>query len=104
MEVPPAPLVEEKQLYFSYGKNVIEVSGRTSAKATKRYFINVRKGEMFRVESVSGAVGLDIRHPNGDMIEERMVIWEERVPESGNYQIDVVAPYSEDFTIKISVK
>ncbi|NER37273.1 MAG: serine/threonine protein kinase [Oscillatoria sp. SIO1A7] len=104
VEVPPAPLVEEEQLYFPYGENVIQVSGRISAKATKRYFINVRKGETFRVESISGAVGLDIRYPNGDMIEDRMVIWEERVPESGNYQIDVVAPYSEDFTIKISVK
>lgn len=104
VEVPPAPFVEEKQLYFPYGENVIQVSDRTSAKATKRYFINVRKGEMFRVESISGAVGLDIRYPNGDMIEERMVFWQERVPESGNYQIDVVAPYSEDFTIKISVK
>lgn len=104
VEVPSAPSAEEEQLYFISGENTVRVSGTTSAKRMKRYFVNVRTGQTLRVENISGPVFLDIRDPNGEMIEERMVIWEAPVSQSGNYQIDVVAPYTENFTIKVSVK
>ena len=58
------------------------------------------------VELFSGAVSLDIRDPNGQLIEEaeHVVFWESQVPIGGQYQIDVVAPEPINFVLEIQVR
>ena len=72
----------------------------------KRYLVNVYPGQTLDVEVFSGAVSLDIRDPNGQLIEEaeHVVFWQGQVAMSGQYQIDLVAPEPINFVLEIQVR
>lgn len=70
-----------------------EISGRTSGRQQiKRYLVNVQSGQELSVIVTKGAVTLDIRGPNGQLLEDanRLLSWQTQVRQSGEYQIDVV--------------
>ena len=70
-----------------------EISGRTSGRQQiKRYLVNVQEGQELSVLVTKGAVTLDIRGPNGQLLEDanRLLSWQTQVRQSGEYQIDVV--------------
>ena len=70
-----------------------EISGRTSGRQQiKRYLVNVQSGQELSVIVTKGAVTLDIRGPNGQLLEDanRLLSWQTQVRQGGEYQIDVV--------------
>jgi serine/threonine-protein kinase len=55
---------------------------------------------------LQGAVTLNIRYPDGRPVENAsgVVTWNARIFEGGEYQIDVLADQSTDFTLGLSVQ
>ena len=102
------PTVETESISFDNDQTT-EVSGRTGGRQQiKRYQVNVEEGNQLSVTVTKGAVTLDIRDPNGQLLEDasRLLNWQGQVAKSGEYQIDVVPiPDKEiDFSLEVSVK
>ncbi|WP_199249597.1 serine/threonine-protein kinase [[Phormidium] sp. ETS-05] len=103
---PAAPIPATERLIFPAGQHTIAVSDRTAPQKPKRYLVYVEKGQTLLLSSKSGAIGLDVRYPNGQLIEDAsmMVFWEGTVPISGEYQIDVVSDDAVNYTLEVTVK
>ncbi len=98
-----SPGIEIQRVPVSLGSRT-QMSGRTIGQ-NKRYLVNVTQGQILKVSLVSGAIGLDIRYPNGQLVEDgaMLVQWQGQVPVSGDYQIDVAAGPGINYEIEISV-
>ena len=105
----PTPTVTfEEQAIFNPGRMATQVSGQTKPEQIKRYLLNVQKGQRVSVAVEEGSVTLDIRYPDGQIVENasKLLNWQAQVPHAGNYQIDVLAIQDQksDFTLNISVR
>lgn len=102
----PAPTVEVESISFPPGETAVQVSGTTGPQQIKRYLVNLQEGQQLSVAVDQGAVTLTIRDPNGQPFEDasNLLNWQARVPQTGNYQIDVVANQDQntDFTLNVS--
>lgn len=104
VEVPTA---ETQTISFADGQNKTEVTGRTSKQQVQRYLVNVEEGQQLSVVVTRGAVTLDIRDPDGNVLQNRKSVlnWQGRTQRSGQYQIDVV-PFTNsevDFAVNVGV-
>lgn len=100
----PTPAgVDMQRVQVSEGSN-LQMSGRTTSQP-KRYVVNVNRGQILKVSVVSGAIGLDIRYPNGEIVEDggMLVQWQGQASVSGDYKIDVAAGAGINYEIEISV-
>ncbi|PSM51189.1 serine/threonine protein kinase [Chroococcidiopsis sp. CCALA 051] len=88
VEVPTA---ETETINFAEGQSRTQVSGRTSRQQIQRYLVNLEEGQQLSVIVTRGAVTLDVRDPDGNVLKGRNEFhWQGRVKRSGQYQIDVV--------------
>lgn len=105
---PPANVViDAEPIDFPDGATGTQVfSGQTSPQNIKRYLVNVQEGQILSVRIQSGEATLDIRHPNGQPIENAFGLgeWEAKVDESGEYQIDVKSTKNTKFSVDISIR
>jgi serine/threonine-protein kinase len=99
----PTPGIDIQRVQVSGGSSR-QMSGRTRSQR-KRYVVNVNRGQSLRVSVVSGAIGLDIRYPNGQLVEEGalLVQWQTQVSVPGDYKIDIAAGAGINYEIEISV-
>lgn len=102
------PTGDRESITFPEGQTATQVSGQTNPEQIKSYLVNVQEGQQLSVVVTKGAVTLDIRDPDGQLLEDasNLLTWEGKVPRSGNYQIDVV-PITKnniDFALNISVR
>jgi serine/threonine-protein kinase len=102
---PVEPEIETRRLSFPDGETGVEVSGRASAEVIRRYLVNAQAGQILSAELLEGPVTLNIRYPNGELVEDAsgVVFWQAQLPETGDYQIDVIATQPSDFTLDVSV-
>lgn len=103
VEVPTA---EPQTISFAEGKNRTQVTGLTSKQQIQRYLVNLEEGQQLSVIVTRGAVTLDIRDPEGDVLKGKNKFhWQGRVKRSGQYQIDVVplANNEVDFGVNVGV-
>jgi serine/threonine-protein kinase len=104
VEVPTA---ETQTIRFAGGQNKTQVTGRTSKQQVRRYLVNVKEGQQLSAVVTRGAVTLDIRDPDGNVLQNRKSVlnWQGRAQRSGQYQIDVV-PFTNsevDFAVNVGV-
>lgn len=99
----PTPGIDIQRVQLSGGSSR-QMSGRTTSQP-KRYVVNVNRGQILKVAVVSGAIGLDIRYPNGQLVEDgaMLVQWQGQVSVPGDYKIDVAAAAGINYEIEISV-
>lgn len=101
------PSFEVEPLNLNNGETTTQ-SGKTSSQQIKRYLINVQERQILSVAVLEGAVTLDIRNPDGELVENASKVssWQEQVSRSGEYQIDVIASLQQDadFTLNASVR
>ncbi len=102
---PVEPEIETRRLNFPEGETGIEVSARASETLIRRYLVNAQAGQILSAELLQGPVTLNIRYPNGQLVEDAsgVVFWQAQLPESGDYQIDVIATQASDFTLDVDV-
>ncbi|MCT7986006.1 protein kinase [Laspinema sp. A4] len=99
----PTPGIEIQRVQVSGGSSR-QITGRTTSQQ-KRYLVNVNSGQILKVSVVSGAIGLDIHDPNGQMVEDgaMLVQWQAPVSVPGDYKIDVAAGAGINYEIEISI-
>ncbi|MBE9182730.1 serine/threonine protein kinase, partial [Oculatella sp. LEGE 06141] len=100
------PEIDIEQLNFPAGAEGTTVSDQASNAVIKRYLINAQAGQILSVEAAEGAVTLDIRYPNGQLVEDAsgLVQWQAQLPTSGDYIVDVIATQPTDYTLDVSVR
>ncbi|MBD0344154.1 MAG: serine/threonine protein kinase [Coleofasciculus sp. Co-bin14] len=88
------------------GSNPLALVGQSSPQKIKRYQVNVQQGQQFQVAVKDGNVAVDIRDPNGQVIEAGVKFWSSPAPaaSSGQYQVDVIAQNQNptSYTLNIS--
>ncbi len=99
---------DEEPLDLPPGDATAQISGRTSQRRTKRYLVYAQAGQVLsaRIQTGAGAARLDIRYPNGQLVENASGLgeWEGKVDTSGEYKIDVTANEATNFTIEVNVR
>ncbi len=101
-----SPSFEVELINFNVGETR-QISGQTSPQQIKRYLVNVQQGQILYVAVQAGEVTLDIRNPDGEVIENaaNTRVWQEQVQSSGEYQIDVITNQEDtDFTLGLGVR
>ncbi len=104
----PTPTVEEELINFNPGETAKQISGQTRRQVLKRYLVYAKKWQVVSVAVKQGAVTLDIRDPDGQLVKEanNVLKWKATVRKSGNYQIDVIAIQDQgtNFTLNVGVR
>ncbi|MBW4468062.1 MAG: protein kinase [Pegethrix bostrychoides GSE-TBD4-15B] len=83
-----------------------QISGQSSAQRMKRYLVDLRPGQILKAELLQGAVTLNVRYPDGRLVENAggVVTWNGRIFEGGEYQLDVVATQPTEFLLNVAVQ
>jgi len=102
----PSAEVDVEQVRFAPGETAQRMTDRASPGRVKRYIVNARAGQVLATQVIDGTVTLDIRTPDGQLINEasKVLSWESELPVSGDYQIDVIAQDETDFTLNVDVR
>jgi serine/threonine-protein kinase len=102
---PTPPRVQSERVQFPPGLSSILVAKRAAPNLIWRYLVRAEAGQIMTVEVVQGDVRLDLNYPDGTPIADASGLryWEAQLPESGDYQIDVIADDAVEFTLRISV-
>jgi uncharacterized caspase-like protein len=81
-------------------------SARIDADTIQRYVLPAEAGEVITVQLTEGAATFDIHFPLSGFSLGTVGLryWEGVLPESGSYQIDVVANQSTSFTLSIDIR
>lgn len=84
----------------------IQLFGTTSPDRVKRYLVFVEQGQTLSAEMQSGRATMNIRYPDGRLMDEaeKVVLWEVEASRSGDYQIDIVAAEATDFAVDVRVR
>lgn len=103
---PPTEPEYDVQFLNPTDPNNNQVSDQTSDMRIKRYLVNAQPGQVLKAEILQGAVTLNIRYPDGRLVEDAsgIVTWSARIFEGGEYQIDVVGTQPTDFTLNVAVQ
>lgn len=100
-------LIDTEAIEFPNGATGTQTfTDRVSPQRIKRYSVNVQKGQVVSVRIQSGEATLDIRSPDGQLVENASGLgeWEGKVDKSGAYKIDVRANLDTIFSVDISVR
>lgn len=81
-------------------------AGEIAPQNIKRYLVNVQEGQILSARIQTGDATLDIRLPDGDLIDNAFGLgeWEAKLTETGEYQIDVKSAKKTKFSVEISLK
>lgn len=84
----------------------VELKGSTSPATIKRYLVEAEAGQVLQAAVLEGRVTLDIRFPDGRLVEdaEGVQLWEGQVLQGGQYQIDVRSDRDRNFTLSVAVR
>ncbi len=103
----PTPIeVEVERVQFAEAETSEQIEATVSPGRVKRYLVNAREGQVLSTQVVNGNVTLNIRNPDGELVEDasEVLSWESQLSSSGDYRIDVVAEEETDFILNISVR
>ncbi|NJR38126.1 MAG: serine/threonine protein kinase, partial [Leptolyngbyaceae cyanobacterium CSU_1_4] len=101
---PPEREVINQPLDLGIGQPV-EFADESDQTKIQRYLVNVQPGQVLKVEVKQGEVKLDVRSPNGELVDDArgLTNWEGQITEAGEYQIDVIADQRTSFTLSVGI-
>lgn len=100
-------LIDSEVINFPEGGVGTQIlSDRTSPERIKRYLLNLQPGQVVSTRVINGDVILDIRYPNGDLVENATGLgeWESKIDRPGEYKIDIKSNQESVFSLDITVK
>jgi serine/threonine-protein kinase len=99
------PEIDAQRLTVPVGEQGIQISNNASDRLIRRYLVGLEAGQVLTAELLVGAVSLNVRYPNGQLVEdaESVTFWQAQVPEDGEYIIDVIAADQADFTLGVTI-
>jgi serine/threonine-protein kinase len=101
--VGPRP---ENLIVFAPNQRFQELQGRVEAGKRYRFTIPVRRGQTLSAVVVNGYITLNIRAPNGRPLASgsNVLNWQGKVWQTGNYQLELVAPTTTTFDLKVGLR
>ncbi|MBD2092643.1 serine/threonine protein kinase [Microcoleus sp. FACHB-1515] len=102
----PEPQIDTTQLNVVPGDQGVQISNRVDPLLVRRYLVNVQEGQILSAELVEpGQASLNIRYPNGDLVEDASNIgfWQGSTSETGRYIVEVIADRETNFTLGVTV-
>ncbi|OUC12441.1 MAG: serine/threonine protein kinase [Alkalinema sp. CACIAM 70d] len=100
---PTEAEVKTERISFSPGQSSAQIQGRTDGKVIRRYLLNIQSGQALSLNLQGGGTFV-VRRPDGSPLDGGGKSWESPVPDTGDYQIDVSANESAEFTLTVSVR
>ena len=103
---PSAPTVQPQSVQFAPGQTATTVSDRANPQIIHRYLVRATEGQIFKAAVRDGSVTLAISSPDGKPIQAatNVLLWEDQLPLSGIYQIDVIATQDTTFNLDLSIR
>ncbi|PSB30043.1 serine/threonine-protein kinase [Stenomitos frigidus] len=103
---PSAPSIQTHRVRFEAGQTATTVSDRANPQVIHRYLVRATEGQIFKAVVRDGSVTLNITTPDGQAIQaaSNVLSWEDQLPMSGTYQIDVIAAQDTNFSLDISIR
>jgi len=104
--VPPQYVPEPVSVTPDEAGTPLRLAGETSPQQIKRYLVPVSAGQILSVSVVQGPVSLDIRYPNGQLVEDasRLEFWQAQVDRDGEFRIDVRSEQPARFALNLGVQ
>lgn len=101
-----SPTIQTAPVVFPPGVPITTITDRTGPQVIKRYLVNIAERQTLSVAVRNGSVTLDIRYPDGRLVENatKVMEWESELPTAGEYQIDVVAAQDTDFLLEVGIR
>ncbi|NEQ24582.1 MAG: protein kinase, partial [Microcoleus sp. SIO2G3] len=103
---PPEPQIDTTQLNVVAGDRGVEISNSVNPLLIRRYLVSVEEGQVLTAELVEpGQASLNIRYPNGDLVEDAANVgfWQAPASETGRYIVEVISDEETDFTLGVSL-
>lgn len=100
-------LIDAEVINFPEGGIGTQIlSDRTNPERIKRYLLNLQPGQVVSARVLSGNATLDIRYPNGELVENATDLgeWESKIDRPGEYKIDIKANQDSVFSLDITVR
>jgi serine/threonine-protein kinase len=100
-------LIDAEVINFPEGGIGTQIlSERTNPERIKRYLLNLQPGQVVSARVLSGNATLDIRYPNGELVENATGLgeWESKIERPGEYKIDIKANQESVFSLDITVR
>lgn len=100
-------LIDAEVINFPDGGMGTQIlSDRTNPERIKRYLLNLQPGQVVSARVLSGEVTLEIRYPNGNLVENATGLgeWESKIDRPGEYKIDIRANQESVFSLDITVR
>ncbi len=111
LEVAISPLARVESsavqpVKFPHGKSGTTVTGEVSAKKSRKYLLEGKRGQIMALSTLHGNVRLSVTAPNGQQIggsSSNSNDWKGRLPLAGDYVVEVAASKSEDFALSLEI-
>lgn len=100
-------LIDAEPINFPEGGMGTQIlSDRTSPTRVKRYLLNLQPGQIVSVRILNGDTTLDIRYPNGELVESATGLgeWESKIDRPGEYKIDLKSNQESLFSLDVTVR
>ena len=100
------PLVSTEQVNFDKGSTGATISNSITTNQRKRYLLNCGSGQRMTVQIRQGSINVIIISPNNQTIGNAVngvSQWQGKLPNTGDYIIEISAPNQSDYLINIEV-
>ncbi|PSB23710.1 serine/threonine-protein kinase [Stenomitos frigidus] len=109
LEVAITSLVRSKQeqiqrVAFAAGKTGTTVTGQLEPNQIQRYLLQAKRGQTLGVKVLQGGVSFSAIAPNGQRVSTTSTkIWQGRLPQEGDYIIEVSTSHTGSYAIALEV-
>jgi serine/threonine protein kinase len=95
----------ENLIVFAPSQRFQELQGRVEAGKRYRFTIPVRRGQTLSAVVVNGYITINLRAPNGRLLANgsNVLNWQGKAWQTGNYQLEVVAPTTTMFDLRVGL-
>jgi serine/threonine-protein kinase len=102
----PTPTIDQEVISFPPGRFTTRVSGQVGGDRTKRYLLYAEAGQVLTAEIIQGGATMDVRYPDGTPLENATGVSysQSTIPANGEYLIDVSAPSSTAFSMRVRLR
>ena len=100
------PSVSTERVSFNEGSTGATIRDSVTANQKKRYLLNCGSGQQVTVQIRQGSINVTIISPNNQTIGNAMNSvsqWQGKLPNTGDYIIEISAPTQSDYLINIEV-
>lgn len=104
-KIKPLPPItnQPERIVFSPGATGETIQGSIQSNLPRRYIISAEEGQQFILNVIAGDVKVKILAPAKETLTEAVSYWENALPETGDYSIEVLGNANTSYQISIEI-